>query len=145
VTTEQIKSGIERYTPTNNRSQILTKKRLNIVLDAYNANPSSMEAALSSFSKHECDSKTVILGDMFELGKNSEQEHQYIADFAAALNFTAVHLIGKAFSTVTAKNAFKYESFQEFSKQFQSKKPKSGALLIKGSRGMELERVLDLL
>ena len=145
VATEQIKSGIENYSPSNNRSQIIEKNGLKIVLDAYNANPTSMAAALKSFSKLQEKSKTVILGDMFELGKVSGQEHQNIAALASALNFTKVYLIGKAFSTVHVKNAFIFENFELFKANFSPDAIVKGALLIKGSRGMALERVLDLL
>ena len=144
VEMDQIKAGIENYIPSSNRSQIIEKSGLKIVLDAYNANPTSMTAALKSFNKLQEKSKTVILGDMFELGEASEREHQNIAAMASALNFTAVYLIGKAFSTVHVKNAFIYENFELFKANFSPSAMAKGALLIKGSRGMALERVLDL-
>ncbi len=139
-----IKEAIEAYVPTNNRSQIIQKKSLKIILDAYNANPSSMVAALENFSLLKDKTKVVFLGDMFELGKNSEAEHQKIAELATTLNFDKVYLIGKAFSTTNVKNAFKYVNFEDFITSNEKLDFKNSTLLIKGSRGMALERILDL-
>ncbi len=139
-----IKEAIEAYVPTNNRSQIIQKKSLKIILDAYNANPSSMVAALENFSLLKDKTKVVFLGDMFELGKNSESEHQKIAELATTLNFDKVYLIGKAFSTTNVKNAFKYVNLEDFITSNEKLDFKNSTLLIKGSRGMALERILDL-
>ncbi|MCF6182015.1 UDP-N-acetylmuramoyl-tripeptide--D-alanyl-D-alanine ligase [Lutibacter sp.] len=140
-----IKNAIENYIPTNNRSQIILKNTNEIILDAYNANPSSMEEALTNFSLLKSKNKIAILGDMFELGKTSLQEHQKIADLTTLFNFNKVYLIGKAFSTVTVKNASQFESFEAFKKSQNYINVNNTSILIKGSRGMALERILDLL
>jgi len=144
VATNDIKIAIENYAPTNNRSQIIKKGTNKILLDAYNANPSSMQAALENFSQLEDLNKIVILGDMFELGKSAAIEHQKIAELAAnSSNFNEVYLIGKAFSATSAKNAFIFESFENFKSATNFMKFKNSSILIKGSRGMALERILD--
>jgi len=145
VSTEHIKIAIENYIPTNNRSQIISKNTNEIILDAYNANPNSMEEALDNFNLLKSKNKIAILGDMFELGKSSLQEHQKIADLATSFNFNNVYLIGKAFSTITVKNAFQFESFEAFKKSQNYINVNNTSILIKGSRGMALERILDLL
>ncbi|MEC3966348.1 UDP-N-acetylmuramoyl-tripeptide--D-alanyl-D-alanine ligase [Flagellimonas halotolerans] len=144
VPLEDIKSAIERYQPQNNRSQILSKNGFDIVLDAYNANPTSMKAALENFSLMNADRKTLILGDMFELGNTASEEHQAIAELAKELGFDDAYLVGGNFhDTNTTLNKFK--SFEDLKVHLSKKPLKKGALLIKGSRGMALERVLDFL
>jgi len=144
VPIELIKNAIENYIPTNNRSQILEKGTSKIILDAYNANPSSMQAALENFSQLKDLNKIVFLGDMFELGNDSKKEHQKIADLATSFNFSKVYLIGKAFSTTPVKNAFVYDSFEAFKTSTENLNISNSTILIKGSRGMALERILDL-
>ena len=145
VSVNDIKGAIENYEPSNNRSQIITKENgLKIILDAYNANPSSMKVALENFSELKDKNKIVFLGDMFELGEASLKEHQQIADFALSLNFSKLFLIGKAFSTTSAKNAFKYSNFEDFKTSNKELNIENATLLIKGSRGMALERILSL-
>lgn len=140
-----IKNAIENYVPNNNRSQIVLKNSNKIILDAYNANPSSMKEALENFNLLKSENKIAILGDMFELGKDSIKEHQEIAKLATSFNFNEVYLIGKAFSTITVKNAFQFESFEAFKKSQNYININNTSILIKGSRGMALERILDLL
>ena len=139
-----IKEAIESYVSTNNRSQILTTKHNTIILDAYNANPSSMQVALENFDTLKAPSKVVILGDMFELGKESAYEHQAIIDAATAFNFDETYFIGENFNIAkTNKPQFKtYQAFEDFLK----KNPlKNRSILIKGSRGMRLERILEFI
>jgi len=145
VAANDIKTAVENYTPTNNRSQIIKKATNNILLDAYNANPSSMQAALENFSQLEDLDKIVILGDMFELGESAAIEHQKIAELATLSHFKEVYLIGKAFSTTSVKNAFIFKSFETFKSATNFMKFKNSSILIKGSRGMALEKILDLL
>lgn len=140
-----IKNAIENYIPSNNRSQIIQKGTNKIILDAYNANPSSMEAAIQNFNQLKDENKIVILGDMFELGESSAIEHQKIAELAILSNFYKVYLIGKAFSTTSVKNAFIYLNFESFKNSNASFQFKNATILIKGSRGMALERILDLI
>ncbi|WP_456377437.1 UDP-N-acetylmuramoyl-tripeptide--D-alanyl-D-alanine ligase [Lutibacter sp.] len=144
VPEKHIKSAIENYTPNNNRSQIIEKGTSKVILDAYNANPSSMKVALENFNQLKYNRKIVFLGDMFELGKESENEHQKIAKLATSFNFSKVYLIGKAFSTTSVKNAFVYDSFESFKNSNKNLKISNTTILIKGSRGMALERILDL-
>jgi UDP-N-acetylmuramoyl-tripeptide--D-alanyl-D-alanine ligase len=145
ISEKDIKYALEAYIPSNNRSQLINKDHVKIILDAYNANPSSMKAALENFNDLNAENKIIFLGDMFELGEESATEHQNIAQMATSYNFSKVYLIGKAFSTVKVKNAFVYDSFDNFKNSTHIKKINKATILIKGSRGMALERILDLL
>ncbi|MEO9512032.1 MAG: UDP-N-acetylmuramoyl-tripeptide--D-alanyl-D-alanine ligase [Flavobacteriaceae bacterium] len=143
VPLDEIKLALESYRPQNNRSQIIDKNGYRIILDAYNANPSSMKAALENFQKMQANTKTLILGDMFELGKEAEQEHQAISDLAQRM-FTNVFLVGENFFK-TETSLKKFKSYEDLKEALGTEKPKKGAILIKGSRGMALERTLDVL
>ena len=145
VSDEQIKTAIESYIPSNNRSQILQRKTNRIILDAYNANPTSMKAALDNLNNlEETPNKVVILGDMFELGESSKYEHQNIANYLTQLNFSKAYLIGEHFAnTETSLNTFK--SFSDFKDHLQTLEFYDTTILIKGSRGMALERILDII
>lgn len=145
ISETDIKMAIESYIPTNNRSQIIQKGSNKIIMDAYNANPSSMQAALENFAQLKDENKVVFLGDMFELGKDSKMEHEKIANLVASYNFSKVFLIGKAFSATGAKNAFLSESYESFKNSTNYSNINKSTILIKGSRGMALERLLDLL
>ncbi|WP_340066153.1 UDP-N-acetylmuramoyl-tripeptide--D-alanyl-D-alanine ligase [Ascidiimonas aurantiaca] len=138
-----IKQAIEAYVPKNNRSQILQKGRNRIILDAYNANPSSMKVVLENFEKNTDPQKLVILGDMFELGEDAAAEHQYIADLAARLNNTEVLLVGEHFHN-TLTQSKKFRSYEDLETWLRAHLPENKTVLIKGSRGMALERILDL-
>ncbi|MDO9596009.1 MAG: UDP-N-acetylmuramoyl-tripeptide--D-alanyl-D-alanine ligase [Lutibacter sp.] len=145
VAETDIKMAIESYIPTNNRSQIIQKGSNKIIMDAYNANPSSMQAALENFAQLKDENKVVFLGDMFELGKDSLAEHEKIANLVASYHFSKVFLIGKAFSATGAKNAFVSESYESFKNSTNYSNINNATILIKGSRGMALERLLNLL
>ncbi|MEZ2415233.1 UDP-N-acetylmuramoyl-tripeptide--D-alanyl-D-alanine ligase [Muriicola sp. E247] len=140
----KIKKGIEAYEPENNRSQIIKKNDLVIYLDAYNANPTSMEAALEAFDRTTSRPKTVLLGDMFELGDDAAREHQAIANLTERLSFDNRYFVGENFSG-THTNGKTFRSFEDFSTFLRKHPLENGAVLIKGSRGMALERILDLL
>ena len=146
VNNKDIKNAIEGYIPSNNRSQIITKNSNKIILDAYNANPSSMRAALLNFEK-QSGKKLAILGDMFELGNEAKKEHQNIADLAYSLDLNQVVLIGENFynSQTNSNVKMQYKSFEDFKNNFDFSKIKNQTILIKGSRGMALERILELL
>ena len=144
VSEEEIKEAIESYVPNNNRSQIIETANNQLILDAYNANPSSMKVALENFAAIKTDTKVVILGDMFELGEESPYEHQAIVNLATSLKFDNIFLVGENFhQTATEKHQFKsYNLLEEYLK----KNPlKQQSILIKGSRGMRLERILDVI
>lgn len=145
ITLPKIKEAIEGYTPQNNRSQLLEHKGFKIILDAYNANPTSMAAALDNFKAMKSTPKIIFLGDMFELGNSAAEEHQNIADLITKMNFSATFLIGENFSKTktTALKLATFNDLQVYLKQHPIQ-PLS-TLLIKGSRGMSLERILELL
>ncbi|MEP2280629.1 UDP-N-acetylmuramoyl-tripeptide--D-alanyl-D-alanine ligase [Maribacter sp.] len=145
VKLNKTKSAIESYTPDNNRSQIINKNGHYIILDAYNANPSSMKVALENFESLKKDQKVLILGDMFELGDSAKEEHQNIADLALELNFERVILVGENFNRTITKST-KLKNFNDLKNYLKESKLKpNSSLLVKGSRGMALERVLDLI
>ena len=146
VKDEAIKTAIENYIPSNNRSQIIKKGSNKIILDAYNANPTSMKAALLNFEK-QSGYKIAILGDMFELGKDEETEHQNIVDLATSLNINQLVFLGENFfkAHLNASRTSKFISFNTFKEHFDFSCIKGVTLLIKGSRGMALERVLDII
>ncbi len=147
VSDKMIKEAIEDYTPANNRSQIVKKSTNIIILDAYNANPTSMEAALENLSGLTDKNKIVILGDMFELGNDAEIEHQHITDQVERIALVKVYLIGENFyKTISnSKKIERFKNFEDFKNVFAKTNIQNSTLLIKASRGMALERVLDLL
>ena len=145
VSDELIKVAIENYNPTNNRSQIIHKGTNKIILDAYNANPSSMKVAIENLSDLTDSKKIAILGDMFELGIEAEAEHQKIADLAQRLDITSIYLLGENFSKIKSDNEKlrKFNSFEKFKEVFDGSMVKNSTILIKASRGMALERLLE--
>ena len=142
-----IKEALESYVPENNRSQLLSKGSNQIILDAYNANPSSMAVAIENFLQLDNANKIVILGDMFELGDESNQEHKAIVNSLLNENEITCFFIGKEFfGDRTDRNNFHFfESFEEFSNYLKEIKINNSSILIKGSRGMALERTLNFL
>lgn len=142
-----IKEALESYIPENNRSQLITKGTNQIILDAYNANPSSMAVAIENFVQLDNSNKIMILGDMFELGKESQQEHKAIVNLLLNEKEVVCYFIGKEFySHRMDKNNFHfYEAFDAFSDYLKDSKIGNSSILIKGSRGMALERTLNLL
>ncbi|WP_109097991.1 UDP-N-acetylmuramoyl-tripeptide--D-alanyl-D-alanine ligase [Aquimarina sp. AU58] len=146
ISIDKIKHAIESYTPTNNRSQIIKKGDHTIILDAYNANPSSMEAAIHNFVQLQYNTKIVFLGDMFELGDDAALEHQKITDQISNTETEEIYLIGTHFfaTKCTNPNVRKFKSYEDLESNWTLKNQKD-VILIKGSRGMKLERILDLL
>jgi UDP-N-acetylmuramoyl-tripeptide--D-alanyl-D-alanine ligase len=147
VSESDIKTAIESYIPENNRSQLINKNSNEIILDAYNANPSSMNEAINNFVQLEKANKIVILGDMFELGEESIKEHQKIINLLLKEPKIDCFLIGKDFYTnkIEKSNFHFYDTFDSFSSALKSLNPNNKMILIKGSRGMALERVLEFI
>jgi len=147
VADHEIKSAIESYIPENNRSQLVHKNTNEIILDAYNANPSSMKVAIENFVQLEKENKIAILGDMFELGEESLAEHKEIVVSLLKENTISVYFIGKDFysNKVGSDHFHFYETFDQFAEVLKQESLQNKIILIKGSRGMALERTLDLL
>ena len=144
---EQIRSGISSYQSTNNRSQSIEKDNNKIILDAYNANPSSMKASISSFINNKRNKGVVILGDMFELGKFTQQAHQQIIEQLESTQIERILLVGKYFFKTQSSDPrlSRFESLEEI-KNYLSQNPiENSDILIKGSRGMTMESVVDYL
>jgi UDP-N-acetylmuramoyl-tripeptide--D-alanyl-D-alanine ligase len=141
-----IVDAIENYSPGNNRSQIKVTPKNTVICDSYNANPKSMANALESFAELKAEKKLIILGDMLELGEKSGDEHLNILKYLKDCGVTDVFLVGPVFSSNARE--FGYRSFPDVSslKDFIISKPVKGkSILVKGSRGIGLERIYDLL
>ncbi len=147
VTNNQIKEAIENYIPENNRSQLIKKGTNEIILDAYNANPSSMQVAIENFKQLNHNNKIAILGDMFELGKESLKEHKKTVALLKGESNITTYLIGKDFysNKIKESNIHFFEDFASFSTNLKSIQITDSLILIKGSRGMALERTLEIL
>ncbi|MFA9186603.1 UDP-N-acetylmuramoyl-tripeptide--D-alanyl-D-alanine ligase [Flavobacterium sp. FBOR7N2.3] len=140
-----IKEALESYVPENNRSQLLVRAGNEIILDAYNANPSSMAVAIANFLQLEKPNKIMVLGDMFELGDESYKEHYSLVDSLKNETDVQCFFVGKAFfDCQMVKDNFRfYDSFESFSAGLKEVNFEKNTILIKGSRGMALERTLD--
>ena len=140
---EDIKKGVENYLPDNNRSQITTKESNTIILDAYNANPTSMDLAIKSFEKLKYTNKIIIAGDMFELGEESNKYHQQIVNYLETTSNIEIFIVGVNFSKTNHTNKIKsFLTTEELITNLMKLKIKNSSILIKGSRGMELEKVI---
>lgn len=140
----KINEALAGYTPQNNRSQLKKTDDNTLIIDAYNANPTSMMAALQNFRNMEVPHKMLILGDMRELGAESAAEHQKIADYLKECAFEKVWLVGDQFAA--AEHSFQtYPNVQEVIKDLEADKPKGYTILIKGSNGIKLSSVVDYL
>jgi UDP-N-acetylmuramoyl-tripeptide--D-alanyl-D-alanine ligase len=145
IPTEEIQSGIQQYVATNNRSQKIKIKNTSIILDAYNANPTSMKHAIKAFEKIGTLKSMMIIGDMMELGQESEKEHQNILDYCLNTKFKYIHLIGAQFSETATSRALKHKDLETFKKYISSLSlDEFDHVLIKGSRSMKLETLLSL-
>ncbi|GAB5565774.1 MAG: UDP-N-acetylmuramoyl-tripeptide--D-alanyl-D-alanine ligase [Winogradskyella sp.] len=147
VADNDIIDAIESYIPNNNRSQIIVKNSNNIILDAYNANPSSMVVALDNFGQMKASKKIAFLGDMFELGETSLEEHQNIADYTLQFDIDSIFLIGENFNATLAKSSKVklFKTFDDVKEELISTNIENSSILIKGSRGMALERLLEFI
>lgn len=143
VSKDQIKEAIESYTPTNMRSQIVKKEEKTLVLDTYNANPSSMNASLQNFITFE-GTKTIVIGDMLELGEESIAEHVNILKTAHDLGFNEIITVGKHFKAVNDSSR-SFENTAELIEYLRSNKIQSENVLLKASRGISLEKAIDFI
>lgn len=140
---DKIQTAIESYTPTNMRSQVVKKDDKTLVLDTYNANPSSMSASLYNFTNFT-GSKTIVIGDMLELGNESEKEHQDILLLAQELGFDQIITVGKHFKNVN-KSSAAFESTDQLIQYLKDNKIQSENILLKASRGISLEKAIDFI
>jgi UDP-N-acetylmuramoyl-tripeptide--D-alanyl-D-alanine ligase len=141
-----IKTAVENWVPSNNRSQIVETSHNLIILDAYNANPTSMESAIENFSKTDYKNKIVILGDMLELGTETDNEHLSILNLLEKKEFTGTYLVGPVFTKLCVKN--EWVCFQDSGLArlwFEHHKVKGATVLIKGSRGIRMEQIAEVL
>ncbi|WP_090390574.1 UDP-N-acetylmuramoyl-tripeptide--D-alanyl-D-alanine ligase [Niabella drilacis] len=144
VPAEKIKGAIEGYIPSNSRSQLLEKGTNRIILDAYNANPSSMKLAIGNLAKMEGDKKILVLGAMAEMGAATAAEHQHIVELIGQHSWSGVLLVGKPFEPY--KDLFHYfESSVQAAEWLSAYKPEHALLLVKGSRSTQMEKVLEAL
>lgn len=141
VPEEKIKSAIENYAPTNSRSQLIEKGSNKIILDAYNANPSSMKLAIENLAKLQATNKVLILGAMAELGAESLQEHKIIVDLIKQNNWKSVALVGGDFLKIDHP-FLKFENALQAKDWYQQQDFENTHLLIKGSRSMQMENIL---
>lgn len=145
VEEEKINQALSEYTPNMNRSQLEKTANNTLILDAYNANPSSMKVAIENFAELKADNKLLIIGDMFELGEYAAAEHQKISDLIAAKKITDVILIGPEFAKTTKNDFRSFITTDEALTYLKEHKQKDKTILIKGSRGMKLEILKDTL
>ena len=142
----RIKEGIENYIPNNNRSQIIEKGSNKIILDAYNANPTSMQLVLSNFNNISEKNKIVFIGDMYELGENSHEMHQDIVNTIEEMNFNQTYLLGDLFNKTKFSSKIKaFATLEDLHNNVNFSEISNSTILIKGSRGMQLEKILDFL
>ena len=137
-------AAIEAYTPSNNRSQMQRTSRNVLIVDAYNANPSSMGAALDNFARFEAEKKIVLLGDMLELGKDSLSEHRNVVETVARYGFKA-YFVGSEFKAAGAPNCFDSSDALATYITANEEDFSGAAILVKGSRGTRMEKTIPAL
>lgn len=142
IPNEKIKFALESYQPQNNRSQFTQTEKNKLIIDAYNANPTSMQAAVLNFAVMEAENKTLIIGDMLELGGQSDMEHQRIVDLINENGFSDVYLVGKCFQAVKS-NFIKFADVEKLKEHIQNKQLQNRFILIKGSHGIHLEKIIS--
>lgn len=146
VELEQIKKAIEQYTPSNNRSQILKTNTNTLILDCYNANPSSCTFSIESFANMEANHKMVFMGAMKELGDVSIQEHKRVFDLLQSKGFERIVLIGEEYKSVLEDGKVEwYANSEEFKENLIENKIEEATILIKGSRSTKMEVLKDVL
>ena len=141
VPDEKIKAALENYVPSNSRSQLIEKNSNKIILDAYNANPTSMKAAVENIAKMTGD-KVLMLGGMMEMGDNSLEEHQALIDLISKYQWKQVVLVGGDFDKVNNPYSF-FNTAAEAGKWLKEQQFTNTSILVKGSRSMQMEKVLE--
>jgi len=148
---ELISSALEAYEPKNNRSQFERTQHNDLIIDAYNANPTSMKAMLEFFSKIKSDlPKAVILGEMKELGPIAEVEHRKMLDYLHGQSFDKIYLVGSVFTdgvtgSITMKNTFVFERVEQLIEELERHPLAGYYVLLKGSHSVQLEKVIPFL
>lgn len=148
VSPEKITEAIESYKPSNNRSQLTETASNKLIVDAYNANPTSMMAALENFNIMQTENKTLILGDMRELGPSSEEEHLKVLEAIMKFGFGDVNLVGAEFAKANEAKGFgfkHYNTVEDMAEELKKTPLKNRTILLKGSNGIHLTGLLDLL
>ncbi|GHV64428.1 UDP-N-acetylmuramoyl-tripeptide--D-alanyl-D-alanine ligase [Bacteroidia bacterium] len=147
VPTEKIQQAIEAYKPSNMRSQIIKTETNTVILDAYNANPSSMKVALENFADFKDNTKIVVLGEMLELGKASPHYHEEIIRFISKYDFKQVFLVGKNFENMGSNlpHVHRFANTTEIISHFKQHPIKDSFIFVKGSRGNKLEDIVGFL
>ncbi len=147
ISADKIATAISNYLPSNNRSQIERGPNNLLILDAYNANPDSMKNAIQFFGDQNAESKTLILGDMLELGDFEETKHREILELIIPLNFNHTFLIGKAFGGLKKEySLFHFFETSMLAKEHFDRFPiRDNHILLKGSRGIQLEVLKETL
>lgn len=146
LTAQEINNGIASYAPQNNRSQIIKTAKNTVIGDYYNANPSSMALAIENISRLNAAKKAIIIGDMFEVGETSAEEHLQILQKALSYNFDKVILIGEEFKKLSLNTGALFFENTPIAYDYLKNNPISETLiLLKGSRGMKLESLMELL
>jgi UDP-N-acetylmuramoyl-tripeptide--D-alanyl-D-alanine ligase len=142
VEEEKIKTAIENYSPSNSRSQLIKKGTNTIILDAYNANPASMRAAIENFARMEGRNKILLLGSMMELGEESEREHEDLIKLIDKYQWETVVLVGNNFKDLNHPY-LQFTNAAEAGEWLKAHQPEHSQILIKGSRSMQMEKVLE--
>jgi UDP-N-acetylmuramoyl-tripeptide--D-alanyl-D-alanine ligase len=141
---DAIRAGIESYQPDNSRSQLLEVGTNKVVLDAYNANPTSMRAAIRNFAATPNANKVLWIGGMKEMGKDEMAEHRELIDFIKQFEWSSVILVGKEFQGMDGNYRW-FENSEDAASFVQKQKPEGASILIKGSRGSRMENLLKAL
>ncbi|MFA6262452.1 MAG: UDP-N-acetylmuramoyl-tripeptide--D-alanyl-D-alanine ligase [Bacteroidia bacterium] len=144
LTSGQIKAGIENYIPENNRSQVIKTNSNTLFMDAYNANPSSMEAALRNFAAMPFPKKIAVLGDMFELGEYASGEHKRMIGLANQLGLEKVVFVGEEFAKQANPDDIAFRTTNEALAYFKQNPLMDATVFLKGSRGMKLEQLAEV-
>lgn len=142
VTGKNIKNALEHYKPTNSRSQLIERDSNQIILDAYNANPTSMKAAIENFARMPGNKKILMLGAMKELGESSIDEHEAIVQLISKYQWEKVILVGKDYGAV-APGQLHFDEINTAKEWFKTQHFKDAQILIKGSRGIQMEKILE--